>query len=393
MAEEPSIPTPPQPSDPIQADIDGNALLVIESGEARMQAIIDLIAGAKERVRLLFYLFNNDDSGKKVLDAVVDACRRGVKVEMLLDGFGCADADQQFFESIREAGGAFCMFHPSYGRRYLVRNHQKLAIADEQAVIMGGSNIHDSYMKDDGPKHWRDLWLRIEGDSAQSAARYFDDIYAWTTTKGSKLRELRRIVARHSQSKGALQWKFSGPVSRRYNWATVFGQELAQAKRLDLIAAYFSPPRSMIRRIGRLSARGGTVRVITASRSDNHATVSAARHTYSRLLRRGVEIYEYLPARLHTKLAVLDDAVHIGSSNFDFRSLYINMEVMLRIEDSAFADAMRGYFGREKSDSEQVTPELHKKRANPIARLRWLISHWLVTSMDYTVTRRLNLGG
>ena len=146
----------------------------------------------------------------------------------------------------------------------------------------------------------------------------------------------------------------------------------------------------MLRRVTRAATRG-RVRLIAAGKSDIGATLAAARHSYSRLLRRGVEVYEYQPARLHTKLAIIDGAVHIGSANFDFRSLYINLEIMLRVEDPAFTAAMRGYFEREMANSEHITPELHRKRANPWRRLKWFLAHWLVTSMDYSVTRRLNL--
>ena len=156
-----------------------------------------------------------------------------------------------------------------------------------------------------------------------------------------------------------------------------------------MIFAYSAPPGAMLRRIGQLGRRG-RARIITAAKSDNHATIAAARHSYSRLLRRHVEMYEYQPAMLHTKLAIVDDAVHIGSSNFDYRSLYINLEVMLRIEDAGFAAAMRGYFERELVQSKWITPELHKCRSNPWRRLKWAISHFLVNIMDYTVTRRLN---
>jgi cardiolipin synthase A/B len=82
--------------------------------------------------------------------------------------------------------------------------------------------------------------------------------------------------------------------------------------------------------------------------------------------------------------------VHIGSSNFDYRSLYINMEVMLRIKDAAFADAMRGYVEREIADSKWITPALHRRRSNAWRRFKWALSHYLVNIMDYTVTRRLN---
>jgi cardiolipin synthase len=101
-------------------------------------------------------------------------------------------------------------------------------------------------------------------------------------------------------------------------------------------------------------------------------------------------MYEYQPAKLHTKLAIVDDIVHIGSSNFDYRSLYINLEIMLRIKDAGFADQMRGYFERELAKSKWITPDYHKRRANPWRRFKWAVSHFLVNVMDYTVTRRLN---
>jgi cardiolipin synthase len=324
-----------------------------------------------------------------VRDALIEAANRGVKVSLLLDGFGCSAAEPDFFQPVEDAGGKFCLFLPAYGRRYLIRNHQKLAVADEKRAIIGGANVDETYLNDEGDKHWRDLWLLIEGPFVEPAARYFDSLFRWTHTPNGKLRKLRRIVARHSDQRGVLQWKFSGPLSRKDRLPVALSRALKTAKRFDLIAAYFSPPWAFLRRLGRIAVRGHA-RVITASKSDNNATIAAARHTYSRLLRRGVEMYEYSPAKLHTKLAMIDDVVYIGSANLDFRSLYINMEVVLRIDDADFAAKMRGYFERELKDSQQITPALHRQRANLLRRIKWTLSYWLVTSMDYTVTRRLN---
>jgi cardiolipin synthase len=168
---------------------------------------------------------------------------------------------------------------------------------------------------------------------------------------------------------------------------------MKSARRLDMVFAYFAPPGAMIRRIGRVGRRG-RARIINAAKSDNNATIAAARHSYSRLIRRHVELYEYQPAKLHTKLAIVDDIVHIGSSNFDYRSFYINLEIMLRIKDAAFAKAMRGYFEAELRDCKWITPEIHKRRSGPLRRFKWALSHFLVNVMDYSVTRRLNpLGG
>ena len=101
-------------------------------------------------------------------------------------------------------------------------------------------------------------------------------------------------------------------------------------------------------------------------------------------------MFEYQPAKLHTKLAIVDDIVHIGSSNFDYRSFYINLEIMLRIKDAGFADAMRGYFERELTDCKWITHEVHKRRSSLWRRCKWALSHFLVNVMDYGVTRRLN---
>ena len=377
---------------PITAEIAGNRLELVETGQERFRLLLDLIAGAKRSIKMLMYMFNPDRDGDAVRDALTDAARRGIDVKLLIDGFGSA-ATSEFFEQLAGAGGAHCVFNPSYGRRYLLRNHQKLIVIDEQTVLIGGANIDAIYLDDRSSKHWRDLWLRVDGPEAVLPARYFDSLFRWSKRRRSKLRSLRRMVAEYNESRGPLQWKFSGPLSLRNSWWRSIGRDMKDARRLDMVFAYFAPPGAMIRRIGRVGRRG-RARIISAAKSDNNATIAAARHSYSRLIRRHVEIYEYQPAKLHTKLAIVDDIVHVGSSNFDYRSFYINLEIMLRIKDVAFAEAMRGYFENELRDCKWITPELHKRRASPWRRLKWALSHFLVNIMDYSVTRRLNpLGG
>jgi cardiolipin synthase len=386
MADQPAEPiTKP----PIRAEIAGNKLEVIESGEARLRMLIEQIACARRSVKMLMYMFNPDHVGHAVRDALVAAAQRGIEVRLLIDGFG-SGAPADYFDALNRAGGEECVFNPSYGRRYLLRNHQKLIVIDDEIAIIGGANIDDTYMIDRGARHWRDLWLRIEGPEVAAPSQYFDTLFRWSSSpRRPSLQYARRRLAEYSEWRGPLQWKFSGPLSMRNSWWRTIGRDIRRGSRLDMVFAYFAPPGAMVRRIGRLGRRG-RARIITAAKSDNNATIAAARHSYSRLLRRHVEMYEYQPAKLHTKLAIVDDIVHIGSSNFDYRSLYINMEIMLRIKDAGFASAMRAYFERELADSRWITPELHKRRANPWRRFKWAMSHFLVNIMDYTVTRRLN---
>ena len=374
---------------PITAEINGNRLELIESGSQRLALLLELIAGAERCIKILMYMFNPDRAGERVRDALAKAAARGVEVKLLVDGFGSA-APADFFDALDQSGGEHCVFNPSYGRRYLLRNHQKLIVIDDRTAIIGGANIDHTYLEDRGADRWEDLWLRIDGPEVAVPSRYFDMVFRWTThARHRGLNYARRRIAEFSEWRGPLQWKFGGPLSRRNSWWRSIGQDIRRGQRLDMVFAYFAPPGAMLRRIGRLGRRG-RARIVTAAKSDNNATIAAARHSYSRLLRRHVQMYEYRPAKLHTKLAIVDDIVHIGSSNFDYRSFYINLEIMLRIKDPGFADAMRRYFERELTHCQWITPELHRQRASFLRRIKWAVSHFMVNVMDYTVTRRLN---
>jgi cardiolipin synthase len=371
--------------------VDGNRLTLITDGPERRAALLALIEGARHSLRLLYYMFTSDGSGAAVRDALLRAIDRGVDVSLLIDGFGSSKTPDDYFTPLSEAGAKFCRFLPSYGRRYLIRNHQKLALADEQRVLIGGFNVEDDYFQTTAEGGWRDLGLLVEGPAAARLAPYYDALLDWALAKGSRIRPLRRIIHQFSENSGPLQWSFGGPMRRLSPWAVATCRDLAQSQDVEMIAAYFAPTYGMLRRIARVGKRG-RARVITAAKSDNTATIAAARFTYRGLMKRGVEMFEYEPTKLHTKLVVFDDVVHIGSSNFDIRSLYLNLEMMLRVADPEFASMMRVYFEGELQDSLRITPEIQDKRATLANRIKWALSFFAVTSADYTVTRRLNFG-
>jgi cardiolipin synthase len=374
----------------VTAEIAETRLTLVETGVERLKLLLRMIGEARRSVRLLFYMMDGDEVGEAVRDALVRAAERGCSVDVILDGFG-SDLPPGFLDPLRQAGGTTCLFHPRIGVRYLLRNHQKLVVVDEEQAITGGANITVDYMSDSSDDRWRDLWLHLNGAAVRPAARYFDAIQQWSSGSRPRLKELRRLLHRHTQRRGALQWQYSGPIRRGHPWTVQVARDLHQAQRLDMISAYFSPPFAMLRRLQRLGSRG-EARILTAARSDNNATIAAARHTYRGLLRHGVRMFEFQAEKLHTKLIIMDDVVQIGSANFDFRSLYLNLEMMLRIEDAGFAAKMRTYFERQLVDAQEITPTLHRRRASWWRRIKWALSNFLVTAVDYTVTRRLNFG-
>lgn len=371
--------------------IGGIMITPYTEGAERLEALLALIAGARTSLRLFYYIFAQDNAGRAVRDALIDACNRGVRVSLTIDGFGSSASDA-FLAPLKKAGADLCRFLPRFGRRYLLRNHQKMALADDDRALIGGFNVADDYFEDQGRSHWRDFGLGVEGDAARRLAGYYDALAAWSRTPHGRLRHLRRTLGKWSDQEGQIRWLMGGPTRRLNPWARAVKTDLRHASRLDMISAYFMPSPIMLGRIAAVSRRGGDAKVMTASRSDSEITIAAARHSYHRLLKGGVKIWEYRPARLHTKLLVLDNAVYVGSANFDVRSLYLNLELMLRIEDERFADHMRAYADAERQQAQPITSQLHRRRRSWFARMRWSLAYFLVVILDSNVTRRLNFG-
>ena len=207
-----------------------------------------------------------------------------------------------------------------------------------------------------------------------------------------KVRPLNRALSQWSETRGLTRWLIGGPTRRLSPWARAVRDDLRRGRRIDIIAAYFTPSPTILRRLDKAGRRKAKVRIVTASKSDNNATIAAARFTYAGLLRKGVQLFEYQPTKLHTKLYVIDDAVHIGSANFDMRSLFINLELMFRVEDRAFADHVRGYVEGEIARSQPITRAWYKAHTGAVQRIRQFFAYLLIAIVDPGVSRGLNFG-
>jgi cardiolipin synthase len=371
-------------------DVDGNRLTLLPDGPERLEALLDLIRRAERTLRVLYYIYVDDAAGAAVRQALIDAAARGVRVSLIVDGLGSEHAQSnRFFDPLREAGAEVCRFVPRWGRRYLLRNHQKLALADEARVIVGGFNIEDSYFGTIEEAAWRDLGLLIEGPAAERLVGYFDALSSWAKRPKGSLRKLAKTLRAWSEPEGATRWLLGGPMRRLSPWAREVKRDMERASSIDIIAAYFAPNPAMIRRLDRAGLRG-RVRLILPSKLDHGAAIWAARFTYAGLLRKRVEIYEYQPTKLHTKLFLLDDVVNIGSANFDIRSMFLNLELMFRVEDPGFAAYVRAFVDGEVARSERITPELYKARTGPWTRVKQAAAYFVMAVLDYNVTRRLN---
>ena len=376
--------------EPFEVDAAGQHLAFYPAGADRRAALFELVEGAKETLDVCFYIFAEDTISTEFRDALTAAARRGVKVTLIIDRFG-ADATGEFLRPLTDAGGAFLCFSARWTRRYLIRNHQKLVVADRKRAMFGGFNIADDYFAPPEENGWNDLGIVIEGSAVDGLNDWYAKLRQWTEQEEQHAREIARTVRDWEWKEPGLTWLVGGPTRGLSSWARCVSDDLVEGEKLDMFMAYFSPPKKLLNRMGRIAQKGAT-RLVMAGKSDNGATIGASRSLYDYLLSKRAQIYEFEPCKLHTKLIVLDDAVYMGSANFDMRSLYINLELVLKVQDAALADRMREFVSAHVTASQQITIPLHKTRATLWNRIRWNISWLLVSVIDYTVTRRLNLG-
>lgn len=384
--DEPDYRDPPS----FTVEAQGQTLTFYPSGQDRLDALVELIDSATTSLSVCFYIFAEDAASVRVRDAMANAARRGVTVKLVVDGFGAAATDA-FFEPLAAAGGQYWRFSARWSQRYLIRNHQKMVIVDEERAMIGGFNVEDSYFDPPQKNGWNDLGLIVTGSVVGDLVRWFEKMEGWVSDSKANWRAIRRILREWDPGKGPVRLLVGGPTRGLSSWSRCVSEDLIHGTRLDMMMAYFSPPKRLVRRIGRI-AQKGSARLVMAGKSDNGATIGATRALYRYLLKRGAKIWEFVPCKLHTKLIVLDDRTYVGSANFDMRSLYLNLELMLVIDDEGLAEKMRDFVGQHLPASLAITPAVHKQRATIWNRVRWRASWFLVAVLDYTVSRRLNLG-
>lgn len=370
----------------------GHDLYLIHSPEDRLVSVLELINTAQTTIRMCFYMYASDDTGAEVLMALVAAARRGVQVQLIIDSFGSSDITDSFFDPLVAAGGTYHCFSTRKGAGYFIRNHQKILIVDKRYALTGGFNITDQYFGREGDESWEDLGVILSGPEVAHLIEYYDRLDAVSQGGRVRYRGIRSIIREWRPGIGEVQWLLGGPSNRLSPWALSFKRSLENGRRFDIASAYFSPSQGIVRRIARVARRNKGSRLIMAGKTDNGATIPAARLTYRYLLKRKAQIYEFQPRPLHMKLMAIDDVVYIGSANLDIRSMFINMEIMLRVKDAALAAFVRELISGLVAQSEEQTPILLKRRDSWWSRIKAGLAYFLVNSVDYTIGRRIKMG-
>jgi cardiolipin synthase len=360
----------------------------LTTGEQALERALAAIDGAHASIDLEIYILTADEAGHAFLDRMTQAAGRAVRVRVLVDSFGSITLPDSFWQPLRDAGGEARWFNPFALGRYSFRNHRKLLVCDGATGFVGGFNISKDYAGDGVTRGWRDLGLEICGPVVTLLQHAFASSWSNAGLRQPRIPQFRRRRARQKFHQQQCDLLLSGPGRNSNFIQRQLLNDLRYAREVDIVAAYFLPTLRLRHALTRVARRGGHLRMIFAGKSDVPMSQDAARSVYGRLLRAGVEIWEYQPQILHAKLIVIDDVVYVGSSNLDTRSLQINYELMLRVADARLAGEARTIIAGDRQHSVQITREAWRGQQTLWRRLRQRWAHFVFTRIDMFFARR-----
>ncbi len=314
---------------------------LLDGGREAYPAMLGAIAAARHEIFLELYQLAPDGIGAVFVEALSAAARRGVRVEVILDGFGSAPGAGEIAAALEEAGCEVRIF----GRLLLLlagrfrRNHRKILAVDGEVAFIGGLNIADAYGVPDPPpdeRPWADLAIELRGPVA-----------AWLQERASR--------ERGRSPPGPVRVWLSG-VGGGHQLRRRYLKSFGGARRtLDVAHAYFLPDRRIVRSITAAARRGVDVRLVLAGKSDVAFFAPATRRLYRRLLRSGVRISEWSRSVLHAKAAAIDgERFLVGSFNLDPLSL-ANLESLAAVEDVPTATAGARWIRSRFEEGEEIT--------------------------------------
>ena len=344
--------------DPGKHFVEGNQVRLLRNGSAAYPEMLSAIASAEQQILLEMYWFGSDVIGQKFAAALGAAALRGVEVSIIFDAVGSVGASDQMFAELERAGAQVIEFNPiaPWKQRFRLsrltrRDHRKILVIDGKTGFTGGINIADYWLPlDDGGAGWRDDMVRIDGPAVAGLSDCFARV--WARLRGRKLRltdALRQPPILDSSRRSRLPairvlgqrfLRTQREISRAYL------HYLRRAERRIFIAnSYFVPDGRVLRALARAARRGVDVRIIVPGQSDVDIVRHASRAVWGRLLRAGVRIFEWDESVLHAKTAVVDGLWStIGTFNFDYMSLRMNLEVNVSVLDAPFAGRLEASF-------------------------------------------------
>lgn len=294
--------------------------------------LLSSINGAKKSIFISAYIFKYDKVTKEILKALIKKAKEGVDVKILIDSLGSLPLYlfRHRLHKLMESGADVEFFMPLFEmpfRNYInLRNHRKIYIFDNEKVLSGGANLSQEYLGATNDKNrWQDIMFMIYGESVEQ----FFEIFAsdWQYASGEQIEYAKSDL--HEEGEIFLQVVPSGPdVDKDILYEVLLSAIYEAKEKIYIVTPYFIPNETLIQALIIAHHRGVDIKLITPKEA-NHTIVNLVRSSYMRELEEaGIKIYLHSGAMLHAKAIIFDDeALILGSVNFDNRSLFLNYEV------------------------------------------------------------------
>jgi cardiolipin synthase len=362
----------------------GHYVELLQSGEPYFAAVEKIIDEARYFIHFQSYIVDEDETGIRIINALIRAAGRGVRTYLLLDAFGTKYLSREFIDSIENSGILFRFFSPTLttkGFQLSLRLHSKVVMADGEVAIIGGMNYADRYYGSPDKKEWLDFAVLIKGPECVHILSIIKKL--WNKTFISKEEKSREVISAPVFYKEDIKIKV-----QQNNWyrrkIEILGSYRNAFKtareRMIIFASYFLPGRNERRLLRNASMRGVDITIVLAAESDAPMFERATQFLYDFILRNKIRIYEYLPSNLHAKVATVDGKWStIGSYNMNHLSDYASMEINVDILDEGFTRYFEGIL-RDiiKNDCRQVTFEEYNRRRTWFSRMRGWFSYQMI---------------
>lgn len=345
----------------VSPPIPNNHVQLLTNGEEKFPALLRALKSAQDHIHLEYYIFEEGSVGLRILKILTQKAEEGVKVRLLIDGFGSAALAKKA-RKWQKKGLELQVFMP-VGIRSMAnnnyRNHRKLALIDGSIAFIGGINISDKYFNAPGEEHyWRDTALKIEGAAVNVLQTYF--FANWILAGGEDYKLTSSyFYTEPLQAKGNTTLTFAmsdpGSISSITMEALLLAISSA-SKRVILCTPYFIPTDELSTALQLAVARGVHVELFLPARSDSYIVQHASMSFLKPLLQRGVQVYLYEKGFIHAKTFIVDDALAgVGTVNLDTRSFYINFESMAILYDPNLVEQMMIQTQIDKQGSRLLT--------------------------------------
>jgi phosphatidylserine/phosphatidylglycerophosphate/cardiolipin synthase-like enzyme len=341
-----------------------NQFHLLIDGPAFFPRMIAAIEQAQQQVELELYLVEAGSCAEVVVQALIDAAQRGVIVRCLFDDFGALAFTLSLRQRLIDAGVILRFYNPvnwRRGVRNFYRDHRKLLLVDKQVAVVGGTGVTDEFWHPErNTSDWHEVMVEISGPMVIDWQALFDRQFhanerptAWRPGSNFGLTRLPKVPL---IAPGMGRVAYADARQHRDILQSLIRALNSGQRRIWLATPYFLPTWKVRRSLRKAAARGVDVRLLLTGPRTDHPSVRYAGHRYyPRLLRAGVQIFEYQPCFLHLKMVLIDDWVSIGSCNFDHWNLRFNLEANLEALDPGLTQAVATSFEKDFALSTEVS--------------------------------------